>query len=123
MQTVTAKTVNMKAIIDGLRYDTEKASKLGEIAGNAYTPDTGDDSAYEWKEALWMTLSGRFFLCGEGTAKTRWFRWAPPENRRREGGLEFGWAIRALPEDQAQAWVEKYCTADVYEQLWDVEDA
>ena len=113
----------MKAIIDGLRYDTEKAYKLGEVRGNAHTPDTGDESAFEWNEALWMTPGGRFFLLGEGTAKTRWYRQAPPENRREEGGRELAWAIRAIPEDQAQAWVEKYCTADVYEQLWDAEDA
>ena len=113
----------MKAIIEGLRYDTEKAYKLGQIAGNAYTPDTGDDSAYAWSEELWMTPGGRFFLWGEGTPKTRWFRWAPPENRRHEGDQELGWAIKAIPEEQAQAWVEKYCTPDVYEQLWDVEDA
>ena len=113
----------MNATVDGPRYDTEKASKLGEIAGNTYTPDTGDDGAYERWEALWMTISGRFFLCGEGTAKTRWFRGAPPENRRHENDGELGWPIRAIPEDQAQAWVEKYRTADVYEQFWDVEDA
>ena len=113
----------MKAIIDGLRYDTDKADRVGEITGNAKRDDVGDDALYEWKESLWMTPAGRFFLCGEGSGKTRWFRVAPPGNTKVVGDREVRWAIRALPEAEAQAWVEKYCSAQVYEQLWDVEDA
>ena len=70
-----------------------------------------------------MTPGGRFFLCGEGTHRTRWFRTAPAENARIEDGRELRWALKALSEEEAQAWVERYCSADVYEQLWDVEDA
>ena len=111
----------MKAIIDGLRYDTEKADRIAEITGNPHEAD--EDIRYAWRESLWITPGGRFFLLGEGTPKTRWFRQAPPENRRDEGGIEYGWAIRALPEEDAKAWIEKYCTAATYELFWDVEDA
>ena len=113
----------MKAIIEGRRYDTEKADKIGEISGRALAEDVAESGAFAWTESLYMTPAGRFFLCGSGAPGTRWFRTAPPENRVEAGDQVTRWALRALNEEKAQAWVEKYCSAEVYEQLWDVEDA
>ncbi len=113
----------MKAIIDGLRYDTERADEIGRIGGQAVPSDVEEHGPSVWSEALYMTPGGRFFLCGYGAEGTRWFRQSAADNRETKGGQLVGWAIRALPEEQAQAWVEKYCTAQVYEQLWDVADA
>lgn len=113
----------MKAIVDGLRYDTERADEIGRIGGQAVASDVEHHGPSVWSEALYMTPAGRFFLCGYGAEGTRWFRHAAPENRKTENGQDVGWAIRALEEEQAQAWVEKYCSVEVYEQLWDVEDA
>ena len=51
---------------------------------------------------------------------------SPPEEAIEavcERATVFAAAARAVPEDDAKAWVERYCTADIYEQIWDAEDA
>ena len=59
----------MKAIINGLRYDTDKATLIGE-ASHGYASDF-----QHWEAGLYKTpRSGRFFLAGSGGPMTRWSR-------------------------------------------------
>lgn len=57
----------MKAIINGKRYDTDRAIKIGQ----ASHCNIGDFRYY--CETLYRTpLSGAYFLAGEGGPMTRW---------------------------------------------------
>ena len=60
----------MKAIIEGKRYDTDKAVLVGEASSDF------SRSYFGWWEAgLYKTpRSGAFFLAGAGGAMTRWAR-------------------------------------------------
>jgi len=50
----------MKRVIDGKHYDTEKAERIGV---DGYS-DGGD--FHYWKEELYRTKKGNYFLYGEG---------------------------------------------------------
>jgi hypothetical protein len=84
---------DVKATINGLRYDTEKAVFIGKARSNA--PDT----SYEWWIAgLFKTpRAERYFLAGEGGPMTRW---------------AFGNSgIDPIAPDDAREWAERYLTA------------
>ena len=75
----------MRKIINGMRYDTEKAIKIGTYCAPGSTTD------FYWYEAtLYKTpRSHRFFLAGEGSAMSRF-------------------AIIPLEDGEALEWAEKY---------------
>jgi len=56
----------MRKIIDGLKYDTEKADEIGW-----YENDYGRNDFKWWKATLYVTKKGNYFLHGEGGAMTR----------------------------------------------------
>lgn len=58
----------MKAIIEGRKYNTETATKLGNYRWGAY----GDFNHID--ESLYRTKKGRYFLAGEGGAMTHYSR-------------------------------------------------
>ena len=75
----------MKAIIDGLRYDTATATKLAEASSPLSRTDFG-----WWEETLYRTpRSGRYFLAGEGHARSHY--------ARNLGGGRGGRARRSAP--------------------------
>ena len=96
----------MKKIINGKRYDTRTAERIG---------DTGysqpGDFEY-WHESLYRKKTGEFFLYGEGGAKSKY--------SRRIGQNEWsgGEEIRPLTLTEAQEWAEKYLDADEYEEIF-----
>ncbi len=58
----------MRAIINGTRYDTEKAQLIGHTSQGNYP---GDGDFRSWRAGLYKTpRSGRYFLSGEGGAMT-----------------------------------------------------
>jgi hypothetical protein len=96
----------MKRIIEGKRYDTEKADLLAEVSSHEPRSSFG-----WWQEALYRTpRSGAYFLAGEGHARSRYATnlgggsWGPGERIEPMSEDEaFAWAQRELPADQIEA--------------------
>ena len=102
----------MRRIVDGKRYDTETAQKIGhESRGNC-----GDFRA--WSETLYKTKNGAFFIAGEGGPMTRWGKSSGNESWGDEG-------IIALTPKEALEWCSEYLDdASQYEDFFDgIEDA
>jgi hypothetical protein len=92
----------MKAIFDGLRYDTDKAVFIGEASRGNY-PHCGDFSA--WTAGLYRTpRSGRYFLAGQGGGMTRFAHY--PHGGGRCGGSR----IQPMDEAEALEWAEQHLT-------------
>lgn len=98
----------MKAIINGVRYDTDKSHAIGE-AGNVGLVGYNDFSF--WSATLYRTpRSGRYFLAGEGGARSMFSRSAGQNSWcGGEGIIPF--------EDRAAAlaWAEKELDAETVE--------
>jgi hypothetical protein len=89
----------MKAIINGLRFDTEKATLVGESSANC----SRSDFSY-WEAGLYRTpRSGRFFLAGFGGAMTMFARSV-------DNGRTGGSGIRPMDIEDAREWAERYLT-------------
>jgi hypothetical protein len=103
----------MKAIINGLRYDTDKAILIGEASrGNR-----GDFS--RWDAGLYRTpRSWRYFLAGEGGPMTQFGKGAPL-------GRTYGSRIIPMELVEAREWADHHLTADEVEAgfLAEIEDA
>ena len=108
-----ARDRTMKAIINGLRYDTDKAILIGE-GGHG---QSRSDFNY-WEAGLYKTpRSGRWFLAGEGHGMTRF--------ASNVGNMR-GWGSRIFPmdEDEAREWAEQHLTtAEVEAAGFTIEDA
>ena len=87
----------MKAIIDGKRYDTEKAIEIGHSSHN------GSRTDFQWWSAsLYKTpRAGRFFLAGQGNGLSRFATSVDG------GGWTSGESIIPLTDADALAWVEQ----------------
>jgi hypothetical protein len=87
----------MKATINGLRYDTEKAVLVGKAASAARKPD------FEWWQAgLYKSpRAERYFLAGQGGPMTRWA--SGPSG------------IVPIDTDSARDWAERYLGKDEVE--------
>lgn len=105
----------MKKVINGLRYNTEKAVKIGEY----YTSGIGRNDFNYWEAALYKTpRSGRFFLAGEGHGMTRF--------AGTYGNMQ-GWGegLEPMSKEEALAWAEQYLTPEEIEEHFgeDIQDA
>ena len=96
----------MKKIINGKRYDTSTAERIG--AAEYSRP--GD--LYYWREELYRKKTGEFFLYCEGGARSRYGQ--KTGQNEWSGGKE----IRPLSLKEAQEWAEKYLDADKYEKVF-----
>ena len=92
----------MKAIIEGLTYNTETATELGRYSSLARWESNYVD------EGLYRTKKGRYFLAGEGGALSRYGR------HGRVGGWCEGEKIIPITEDEAREWMERHCDAEEY---------
>lgn len=89
----------MKAIINGLRYDTTKATDCG---GNWDGNGKGD--FHYWSAHLYRTpRSGRFFLAGEGGPLTQFGRGVLGQ-----GGRTGGSKIIPMSLEDAREWAEQH---------------
>jgi hypothetical protein len=94
----------MRAVIGGLRYDTEKAELVGSFASGHETRSFG-----YYEEALYRTARGAWFLAGRGNARSSYGRsfgnntWGPGEQ------------LSPLTEDEAQEWLEAHGEVDALE--------
>ena len=104
----------MRAIIDGLRYDTKTAT---EVAG--YDNGLGWGDFRHIEEALFRTPRGRWFLAGCGGAMTRYARSC--------GGncTTGGEGIHPIAAADARKWLEaRHMTEALEEHFADaIEDA
>ena len=101
----------MKQIINGLTYNTETATLIGEWGNNLGYSDFRNIS-----EGLYVTKKGRFFLAGEGGAMTRY---SEPCGNLRSGGA----GIIALDKQEALEWCEQHLDADKFSEYFDIEEA
>lgn len=88
-------------IVNGRRYDTETATKIGHWSNGHYP---GDFARCE--ETLYRTPKGNFFLYGEGGAMSKY---ATPVGNMRGGGSN----IEPMDETAAAVWCEEHCDAAV----------
>ena len=97
----------MKRIINGFRYDTDKAIEIGSH-DHGYYPGSGDFS--HWSASLYVTpRARRFFLAGEGGAITRFATHHPDGTR---GGGE---RIIPLSPSEALGWAETHLDPEAVE--------
>lgn len=101
----------MKKIINGKRYDTEKATLIGE-GGYAHR----GNHSYYW-EALYRTAKGRFFVAREGGPNSKYAE--PVDHSTRSGDS----AIIPLEAEEARTLAERLCDEDTISQYFDIEDA
>lgn len=96
----------MKKIINGRRYDTETAIKIGE---HEYS-NSGD---FNWYcDELYRKKTGEFFIYGEGgpmskyAVSTSYNSWTGGEK------------ITPISVEKARQWCEKYLDGDDYEKIF-----
>ena len=109
--------MKMKKIIDGFRYDTDKAIEVGSHDHGSY-PGSGDFS--HWSATLYKTpRAGKFFLAGEGGGMTRFAEHSP------YGGRCGGSKIIPMSKEEALAWAEQHLGDEDIEKHFadDIQDA
>lgn len=98
----------MKKIINGKKYDTETATKMGEW-WNGYSRN---DFSF-CKEELYCKRTGEFFLYGDGGALSKW---SESCGNTRCGGE----GIEPLTVGEAREWAERHLDVDEYEFIFGV---
>ena len=105
----------MKSIINGKRYDTDKAIEIGFADAGCSRTDFK-----WWTASLYKTpRAGRFFLAGEGGPMTVFKRSHP------DGGWGYGGGIIPMTDNDAMAWAERELGAETVEEHFvdQIEDA
>jgi hypothetical protein len=99
----------MKSIINGKRYDTEKAIEIGGAHNIGAGASSLTDFQY-WEATLYKTpRSGTYFLAGKGGPMTRYARGS--------GNNTTTWGARIDPmrKEEALKWAETYLDPEVVE--------
>lgn len=105
----------MKAIIDGKRYDTDKATECGSASSDLFSTDFG-----WWQETLYRTPRGKaYFLAGQGNARSHY------ATNLGGGSWGSGAKITPLTDEEARRWAERNLTTAETEALFadDITDA
>lgn len=102
----------MKAIINGKRYDTDKATLIGTASS-----DCGRSDFRFFREELYITpRSKTYFVAGEGGALSRWAQ-------RIGGGYTNGTGIKPMTRDDALMWAQAHLSVnDVEKHFGDMVD-
>jgi hypothetical protein len=109
----------MKKIINGLRYDSEKAVEIG-FYSNINKGATSHRDFNWWEATLYKTKrSGRYFIVGEGGAMSR-FSQSTGQNSW-SGGID----LIPMTKEQALEWAEQFLDPDEVEEHFgkDIQDA
>jgi hypothetical protein len=104
----------MKKIINGFRYDTDKAIPIGSYC-HGYRNDFSS-----WEATLYVTKTARrYFLAGSGGPMTQYARWTGSNS------LSGGEGINPMTKEDALEWAEQYLTAEEIEAGFteDIQDA
>lgn len=97
----------MKAIINGVRYDTDKATLIGETSGGS---DFVTDYRY-WDAGLYVTpRSGRYFVAGRGGPMSRFARSAG------QSSWTGGSAIQPMTREDAFAFAQDALSTEIVEE-------
>ena len=96
----------MNKVIDGKRYDTDKAMESGSW-DNGRMPGDLD----QYRETLYRKRTGEFFLHREGGARSVLAR---PSGTGWTGGED----VVPLPYDEARSWAKDRLDADGYARLF-----
>ena len=94
----------MKAIIEGKRYDTDKAQLITKYDNRLVRSDFRHLS-----EGLYQTKKGNWFLAGEGGPMTKYARHVG--NGHKSGGSK----ITPLTEKDAIEWLEQHDHTEILE--------
>lgn len=99
----------MKKIINGSRYNTETAQRLGVYENNCLPNDI-----YYRGQDLYRTKAGKYFIHNYGNGFPR-----------PNGNWGWGEEITPITEDAAREWAEQHLDGDAYEAAFGevVEDA
>ena len=97
----------MKKVINGALYNTDTAQVLACVEPNG---SNVRDFSY-FRETLYRTKSGKYFLHGEGHGNSRYGEWH---------GNTRGWGeqIRPYTPEEARKWAEENLEADEYAQIF-----
>lgn len=109
----------MRKIINGKRFDTEKAIKIGSYDNIGRGADSWSDFK-AWEATLYRTpRSGQYFLSGSGGPMTRFSQSAGQNSWT--GGEE----LIPLTKESALEWAEQFLAPEVVEQEFGdlIEDA
>jgi hypothetical protein len=97
----------MKAIINGKRFNSDTAIKIGE--GGSHWNVSRTDFSF-WEATLYRTpRSGAYFLAGKGGPMTRWAKSAGNNSYTGSSG------ILPLARAEALEWAEKYLSPEEIE--------
>ena len=97
----------MKAIINGFRYNTEKADLVGSYGNGLSCSDFSN-----WNAGLYITKrSKNYFLAGSGGAMTSYSR---PAGNMTSGGSK----ITPLTKEDAFEWAERYLSECIVEEYF-----
>ena len=94
----------MRKIIEGKRYDTEKAERIGE-----WSQGYRSDFKYA-HERLYVTKKGCYFIWGQGGAMSGWAETC--EDGRSWTGGE---GIRPLTREEAFEWAQAHLEPEEFE--------
>lgn len=96
----------MKKIINGKKYDTTTANRIGYY-NNGY-PYTD----FRWcEETLYRKSTGEYFLFGEGGAMSEYAKELFDK-------ITHGSEITPIDEDYAREWCEKNLSVEMYEEIF-----
>lgn len=97
----------MKKIINGKKYDTETAKKLGSWSNHCGYSD------FNWcEETLYIKKTGEYFLFGEGGPMSEYAE-ACGQNQLCSGARIIPYTV-----EKAREWAEMHLDADVYESIF-----
>jgi DNA-binding XRE family transcriptional regulator len=100
----------MKKIINGKRYSTDAARKIGTWSNDFYTND------FRWcTERLYQKRTGEYFLFGEGGPMSR--------HSKSVGDMTAsGEEIIPMTAEETREWAEERLTAEEYEAEFKIEE-
>jgi len=98
----------MKKIINGRKYDTETAERIGAYQNR----NDRRDFNYVGETLYKKRTTGEYFLYGEGGPRTGYARQSGQNSW--SGGCE----IFPYTEDQARAWAVRHLNVDRYEEVF-----
>ena len=88
--------MSISRVIDGKRYDTEKAKCVGVIVDQGHSGDFRQE-----KTAIFISARGQWFVAGWGGALSRW-------QTRTCDGLGHGSGLELLTPEEARKLLEKH---------------
>ena len=103
----------MKKILNGFRYDTEKAILIGHAESNPYQTDFS-----YWEAGLYITKrSHSFFIAGHGGPMSRFGR--SVRQNETSGGSD----LIPMSKDEALEFAKQYLETEEFEKYFDIEEA